>query len=467
MKRYISICVILLNILCYSQEDSFIYNKDRVNCGSNVVQEVAPFDYTATGGSLHSWSKVLYPKAHVSNSNDKKILKGLAFFTGDCASDCAFKIANHQKIYIKEVDIDEFKVDEVETIPGYGSRQYSYEPNPEKEGYQLVFDGEIRWKRSMDLKKSRVVIEFDKGFMYSGTKNLLIYYLNESEELIRTNVTGCHIAPKYYSYREFDKRRVACGVFDKGTLRDSKYRKRGSNLEDKPYVPITEFIYGDFVYDQISEKKSSISVSNSMIKADGLDFTVITLTLKYDNGKQVPTGNNAVEIEVTKGVKGTIVDHKDGTYTMYLTSTKEQGDAIIRAKVDGKYLINEDGTKQEVVVNFTSNETDDQGEDKEDLPKDITKALKINKGFSPNNDGKNDFWEIIEDIDVYFPKNTLRVFDNAGRLVYKASPYKNDWNGVPNCGSFLSKDKVLNVGAYFYVLELGQKTYKGWVYINY
>ncbi len=458
-KKCVTICFLMIGFLSFSQKDSSIYNEDRIDCGNKSLQNLAPFDYSATGGAVNSWSKVLYLSEHIKS--DKKKLKGLAFYIGDCSADCVFKTAKNQKIYIKEVDYAQFEIDEIEKIAGYGEKKYSYEPNPEKEGYVLVFDGKIDWKRSTAIEKSRVVIKFNKEFEYSGNKNLIVYYLNENNDVIRTSVEGCDKTPKFYSYREVKRRCVASGVFDKDTPRDSKYRKRGSNIEDKPYVPITEFIFGDFEYNKISQKKSTIEVSRDVIKADGLDYTVVTVRLFYESGKKVANGSDAVEIEVTKGTKGTMIDNQDGTYTMYLTSTEKQGDAIISAKVNGKYLVDEDGRQKTVTVNFTL--------DEELLNPEGIKPnrIKINRGFSPNKDGKNDVWVIVQDIETYFPENTLQVFDTSGQLVYKASPYKNDWNGESNVGGVLLKGKKLPVGAYLYLFDTGKKRYKGFVYINY
>ena len=51
----------------------------------------------------------------------------------------------------------------------------------------------------------------------------------------------------------------------------------------------------------------------------------------------------------------------------------------------------------------------------------------IPEGFTPNSDGINDYFEITG-IDNY-PENELLIFNRWGNLVYKAKPYKNDWNG--------------------------------------
>lgn len=69
-------------------------------------------------------------------------------------------------------------------------------------------------------------------------------------------------------------------------------------------------------------------------------------------------------------------------------------------------------------------------------------------GFSPNDDGINDYY-IIGGLDKY-PKNEFIVFNKWGNIVYRKSPYKNDWNGFSTSGVSLSGNDKLIDGTYFY-----------------
>jgi gliding motility-associated-like protein len=78
-------------------------------------------------------------------------------------------------------------------------------------------------------------------------------------------------------------------------------------------------------------------------------------------------------------------------------------------------------------------------------------ALKGTNILTPNGDGKNDFL-IIKNLDMY-PKNTLRIFNKAGREIYTKLNYANDWDGSIS-GSYLMED------TYFYIVDFGQGLHK-------
>lgn len=89
----------------------------------------------------------------------------------------------------------------------------------------------------------------------------------------------------------------------------------------------------------------------------------------------------------------------------------------------------------------------------------------IPDGFSPNNDGINDFL-IIEGIED-FPGCELTVFSEWGNIVYQMTNYQNDWNGTANLG-ILKTEKVLPEAKYYYVLEMPYNSIikKGTIYLK-
>ncbi len=78
------------------------------------------------------------------------------------------------------------------------------------------------------------------------------------------------------------------------------------------------------------------------------------------------------------------------------------------------------------------------------------KSIFVPEGFSPNNDGINDFF-VINNI----PENIkLSVFNRWGNLVFEKYPYDNSWNGKDLNNEDLPND------TYFYVLQKKDKVIK-------
>jgi gliding motility-associated-like protein len=90
------------------------------------------------------------------------------------------------------------------------------------------------------------------------------------------------------------------------------------------------------------------------------------------------------------------------------------------------------------------------------------------EGFSPNNDGTNETFE-IPNIQQY-ANFELKVFNRLGSVVYETNAVNyEEFAGVPNSG-LNSGDGLLPVGTYFYVMkfnEPGLQDIASWLYINY
>ena len=91
-------------------------------------------------------------------------------------------------------------------------------------------------------------------------------------------------------------------------------------------------------------------------------------------------------------------------------------------------------------------------------------GLIIPEGFSPNEDGLNDRFEILG-IEQY-PDNELRVFNVHGNEVYRKKNYDNSWDGTS--ASNLNKGSKLPTGTYYYAINLGMEeaVIKGFVYLR-
>ncbi len=91
--------------------------------------------------------------------------------------------------------------------------------------------------------------------------------------------------------------------------------------------------------------------------------------------------------------------------------------------------------------------------------------LFIPEGFSPNNDGINDFF-VIRGLDNY-TNNKIIIFNRWGSKIFEASPYYNNWKG-DNLYGLKVGGNDLPTGTYFYLLDLGNgsQIVKGSIYLN-
>ena len=91
----------------------------------------------------------------------------------------------------------------------------------------------------------------------------------------------------------------------------------------------------------------------------------------------------------------------------------------------------------------------------------------IPDGFSPNDDTRNDWFNIQGLYDV-FTEHELQIYNRYGDLIFEGNNEK-PWLGKINRG-LNNNGKRVPVGTYFYVLNLNDPDYRpmvGWVYVNY
>jgi len=93
----------------------------------------------------------------------------------------------------------------------------------------------------------------------------------------------------------------------------------------------------------------------------------------------------------------------------------------------------------------------------------------IPQGFSPNDDGINDVFEISNLLDIY-EKFELNIYTRNGNLIHTAHNEDGFWDGTATKGLLFNGYKI-PVGTYYYVLTLNDPKYPkpfiGWVYVNY
>ncbi|XLS30176.1 gliding motility-associated C-terminal domain-containing protein [Flavobacteriaceae bacterium M23B6Z8] len=81
-------------------------------------------------------------------------------------------------------------------------------------------------------------------------------------------------------------------------------------------------------------------------------------------------------------------------------------------------------------------------------------TLFIPDGFSPNNDGINDTFELV-DIQFLFPDYTIEIYNRYGNIVYKGDASAPFWNGVSNQTRTIGNNVVPN-GVYFYIINFNR-----------
>ncbi|MET4139016.1 CehA/McbA family metallohydrolase [Pedobacter sp. UYP1] len=192
-------------------------------------------------------------------------------------------------------------------------------------------------------------------------------------------------------------------------------------------------------------------------------FTYALLSVSDVYGTQAQTGNAVVtindlpliQIGSNKGEsisKGDVLQLTATGGTRYswtgseILSGQLNATLTIRPKQSGTYKVtvtNASGCTADQAINIT-----------------VIDDYKLEAGtlVTPNGDGINDKF-VIKNID-YYPNNTLKLFDKAGRVFYTKKSYANDWDGTVN-GSPLTE------GTYYYILDLGPGlgTLKGYINI--
>jgi gliding motility-associated-like protein len=95
-----------------------------------------------------------------------------------------------------------------------------------------------------------------------------------------------------------------------------------------------------------------------------------------------------------------------------------------------------------------------------------TEPIVVPEGISPQGDGKNDKWRIRGLVN--YPKHEVMVYNRWGNMVFRASPYNNDWDGKSSNSLTVGGDNRVPAGTYYWVINLGNgETLAGYLYIVY
>ncbi|MBP8157037.1 MAG: gliding motility-associated C-terminal domain-containing protein, partial [Flavobacterium sp.] len=92
----------------------------------------------------------------------------------------------------------------------------------------------------------------------------------------------------------------------------------------------------------------------------------------------------------------------------------------------------------------------------------------IPDGYSPNNDGINDTFE-IENLATLYPNFKLEIYNRYGNLIYTGNRNIPNWDGTTSVGGLNLGNNLLPTGVYFYILNFNdgaRKAVQGRVYLN-
>ena len=125
------------------------------------------------------------------------------------------------------------------------------------------------------------------------------------------------------------------------------------------------------------------------------------------------------------------------TLTVGITSTDSGGNTVDRV-----FTITIKNVENEPLRDFDKDEAD----------------ARVKNFFTPNGDGTNDTW-VVEDI-LDNPINEVKVYSQAGKLIFSQRNYENDWDGTFN-------GEPIPPGTYYYQINIynGESIIRGFLTI--
>ncbi|UGU16980.1 gliding motility-associated C-terminal domain-containing protein [Sinomicrobium kalidii] len=209
-----------------------------------------------------------------------------------------------------------------------------------------------------------------------------------------------------------------------------------------------------------------LSVSKSVDNPQPLVDAPVVFSVKVTNETAVTVRNIVIADRLPSGYaysshgadKGTY-NAPSGVWDIPVLSEDESAELVISATV----LSHGDYTNTAYLDNSDPEDTDDTNNSAEATTEPL--CLKVYNLFSPNEDGMNDTFRI--DCIENYPDNLLQVYNRYGNLVFKQKGYDNTWKGSSNVKNTISRNGMLPVGTYYYVLDLGDGStpVSGWLYI--
>jgi gliding motility-associated-like protein len=296
-----------------------------------------------------------------------------------------------------------------------------------------------------------------EGFKYSDNINSLITIPSASTTVTTTSSAG--IYPIYLtegSDETYDIRNIE-GVLtiDKAPLKitaDNKSRTYGMNNPELT-ISYSGFVNGEGI-GNLDIKPAAYTSADQASDAGQYEITADggvdnNYSFEYYSGiLDIVKADQSITFETIPAGLRTKQQHVlVATSTSGLPVTFESS-VISVAEISG----NELSVKKEGTVIITASQ---KGNHNWNPATDITQTIvtlptfdNIRSLFTPNNDGMNDYW-YIPDIEQY-GTISVQIYNRFGKLLYKSSAYKNDWDGTYNGVS-------LPEASYYYIIKSSEK----------
>jgi gliding motility-associated-like protein len=113
----------------------------------------------------------------------------------------------------------------------------------------------------------------------------------------------------------------------------------GSNIETIQIIINLSDLPDTAIITKPSLLTSTITTGATLILADGVSSTLITVQLKDASGMNFNTGGDTVIVSTTNGTLSNVIDLGNGTYQATLTSSTTVGVALLTATLNGAVMI--------------------------------------------------------------------------------------------------------------------------------
>lgn len=275
-----------------------------------------------------------------------------------------------------------------------------------------------------------------------------------------TLTSGAALADNYTNVRNFTIALSDNGYFSKTYAPKTNILGLMKNLDSIVLNPDETYgVYFTFILqNQTDRTLNNITVSDNLIRTftNAMSWKVLSIT--HQSNPSIILNNSFTGIDadtiLTKSTSALASGESDTIkLVIKLNANKLSGIFYNAAIVTGK-----DPVTSDVYTEHSSNglNTTAKNRNKTPIPiNTLNNKLRIPGGFSPNNDGVNDYF-VIENASQY--NITVKIYNRWQNLVYDSKGYyNNDWDGVCREPGTLFNNKLPD-GTYFYMIEIFDKT---------